>query len=108
MPEDVNAEAVKVDNEVKGQNSFVQQIFVETKKQALALVDEIANKSAELSVALKNVKRREQAVANKEMQLKQTLQSNDAMIKHDMLDEIIDKLTKEQMLKLGKDFFLNV
>lgn len=45
---------------------FVQQIFDETQKRALGLVDEISKKSAELSVALEKVKHREQLVTARE------------------------------------------
>lgn len=45
---------------------FVQQIFDETQKRALDLVDEISKKSAELSVALEKVNHREQLVTARE------------------------------------------
>lgn len=62
LPEEIITEAVKADKENYSENSFIQEIFAETQEKALSLVDEISKKSAELSVALENIKQRENQV----------------------------------------------
>ena len=62
LPEEVTAEAVVSDKENDSEASFIQEVFAETQERALLLVDEISKKSAELAVALEEVKKRESQV----------------------------------------------
>lgn len=62
LPEEVTAEAVKTDEQHNSEDTFIQKIFNETQEKALLLVDEISKKSAELAVALANIKQREDQV----------------------------------------------
>ena len=62
LPEEIKIEAVKADKENDSETSFIQEIFAETQEKALLLVDEISKKSAELAVALEEVKKRESQV----------------------------------------------
>lgn len=59
LPEEIKTESVKADKENYSEPSFIQDIFAEAQEKALLLVDEISKKSAELAVALEEVKKRE-------------------------------------------------
>lgn len=50
------------DKENDSEASFIQEVFAETQERALLLVDEISKKSAELAVALEEVKKRKSQV----------------------------------------------
>lgn len=62
LPKGITSEAVKADKENHSETTFIQEIFAETQEKALLLVDEISKKSAELAVALEEVKKRESQV----------------------------------------------
>lgn len=62
LPEEITAEAVVSDKETDSEASFIQEVFAETQERALLLVDEISKKSAELAVALEEVKKRESQI----------------------------------------------
>ena len=66
LPDNFEQEPIQAEPVEDSGISFVQQIFDETQKRALDLVDEISKKSAELSVALENVRQREQQVTVRE------------------------------------------
>lgn len=87
LPADYTQEAVKAENDHDQEKNFVQEIFDETQERALQLVDEISKKSAELSVALNNVKIREQRVSARE---------NDAKKEDLRLQSLQQKLNKQQ------------
>lgn len=70
MPEEIKTEAVKADKENDSETSFIQEIFAETQEKALLLVDEISKKSAELAVALEEVKKRESQVIARDNDLR--------------------------------------
>lgn len=70
LPEEIKTEAVKADKENYSETSFIQEIFAETQKKALLLVDEISKKSAELAVALEEVKKRENQVIARDNDLR--------------------------------------
>ena len=70
LPEEITTEAVKADKENYSENSFIQEIFAETQEKALSLVDEISKKSAELAVALEEVKKRESQVIARDNDLR--------------------------------------
>ena len=87
LPAGFIQEAVKAENDHDQEKSFVQEIFEETQERALQLVDEISKKSSELSVALNNVKIREQRVSARE---------NDAKKEDLRLQSLQQKLNKQQ------------
>lgn len=62
LPKEITTEAVKADKENHSETTFIQEIFAETQEKALLLVDEISKKSAELAIALEEVKKRESQV----------------------------------------------
>lgn len=62
LPKEITTEAVKADKENHSETTFIQEIFAETQEKSLLLVDEISKKSAELAVALEEVKKRENQV----------------------------------------------
>jgi len=62
LPKEITTEAVKADKENHSETTFIQEIFAETQEKALLLVDEISKKSAELAVALEEIKKRESQV----------------------------------------------
>lgn len=64
----ITQEPVKAVNENK-EVSFVQDIFEETQKQSMLLIDEITKKSMELSRQLEEVKKREEVCRQKEKEL---------------------------------------
>lgn len=66
LSEDIAQEAVKSEEYLDPESTFIQNIFDEMQERALLLVDEISKKSAELSVALENVKKRESQVSSRE------------------------------------------
>jgi len=66
LPEDVEISPVKSEDNNNSEKTFVQNIFEETQECALALVDEISKKSAELALALENLKKRELLVKERE------------------------------------------
>lgn len=66
LQEGITQEAVKAEEQSNPENNFIQCIFEETQERALLLVDEISKKSAELAIALKNVKTRENQVSTRE------------------------------------------
>lgn len=66
LPDNFEQEPIQAEPVEDSGISFVQHIFDETQKRALDLVDEISKKSAELSVALENVRQREQQVTARE------------------------------------------
>lgn len=70
LPEELTTEAVKADKENYSETSFIQEIFAETQEKALLLVDEISKKSAELAVALEEVKKRESQVIARDNDLR--------------------------------------
>ncbi|WP_243112765.1 MULTISPECIES: adenylate/guanylate cyclase domain-containing protein [Acutalibacteraceae] len=71
LSEDIAQEAVKSEEQLDPESTFIQNIFDETQEKALLLVDEISKKSAELSVALENLKKRESQVSSSEKILSQ-------------------------------------
>jgi len=71
LPDEVNIEPVLSDEAAEADTSFVQNIFDETEERALQLVDEISKKSAELSLALDKVKKREEQIQIRENQANQ-------------------------------------
>lgn len=109
LPADFTQEAVKAETDHDQEKSFVQEIFDETQERALQLVDEISKKSAELSVALNNVKIREQRVTAREndaikedlrlQSLQQALNKKQAGI------EKMDELVKENAYLIYKNIF---
>lgn len=109
LPADFAQEAVKAENNQNQEKSFVQEIFDETQERALQLVDEISKKTAELSVALNNVKIREQRVTAREndaikedlrlQSLQQALNKKQAGI------EKMDELVKENAYLIYKNIF---
>lgn len=111
LPADFVQEAVKAENDHNQDKSFVQEIFDETQERALLLVDEISKKSAELSVALNNVKDREQRVTARENDaskedlrlklLQQKLNSKQAEL------ERKDKATKIDAYQIYRSIFSN-
>ena len=111
LPADFTQEAVKAENDYDQEKSFVQEIFDETQECALQLVDEISKKSAELSVALNNVKIHEQRVTAREndakkedlrlQSLQQKLNSRQAEI------EKKDKSTKSDAYQIYLSIFSN-
>jgi len=66
LQEGITQEAVKAEEQSNPEINFIQNIFDETQERALLLVDEISKKSAELAIALKNVKMREDQVSIRE------------------------------------------
>lgn len=70
LPEETKTEIVKADKENYFETSFIQEIFAETQKKVLLLVDEISIKSAELVVALEEVKKRENQVIARDNDLR--------------------------------------
>lgn len=70
LPEEIKTEAVKADKENYSETSFIQEIFAETQEKALLLVDKISKKSAELAVALEEVKKRESQVIARDNDLR--------------------------------------
>lgn len=111
LPSDFAQEAIKAENDHNQEKSFVQEIFDETQEHALMLVDEISKKSAELSVALNNVRIREQRVTARENDaskedlrlklLQQKLNSKQAEIEKN------DKSTKADAYKIYRSIFSN-
>ena len=88
LPDGFAQEPVKAKNSPHEDKSFIQEIFDETQERALLLVDEIRKKSAELSVALNNVKDREQRV---------TARENDAQKENLRLNQWQTRLNEQQM-----------
>ena len=70
LPKEIKTEAVKADKENYSETSFIQEIFAETQEKALLLVDKISKKSAELAVALEEVKKRESQVIARDNDLR--------------------------------------
>ena len=92
--------------------TFIQEIFDETSERALALVDEISKKSAELSEKLKNVESKETQLNERENQLAQredSISVLESKYEFDMLLDFIEsvsyKLPDAQIQSLGKDYW---
>jgi class 3 adenylate cyclase len=66
--DDLDITPIKVTEEPTSEVTFIQDIFKETKSQALSIVDEIAQKSAALSMRLEELKKREEQLKIKENQ----------------------------------------
>ena len=71
LPDGIDAELVISEADNQGNVSVIEQIFQETKSEALTLIDDISKKSAELAIALENVKKREEQVKGRENQSNQ-------------------------------------
>jgi len=110
LAEDVEAEAVKADFAPSSPTSFVQQLFSEGRAEVTGFIDEISKKSAELTIALENIKRREaQAVEReKKVTVRENNQTQFELKKELELEEnyvydIAQNFTEEQIRQLGKD-----
>lgn len=69
LPDDFEQDPMQAEPAEDSGIDFVQQIFNETQKRAMDLVDEISKKSAELSVALEKVRQREQHITARENEM---------------------------------------
>lgn len=70
LPEKINVDPLTSDEEnIKTQQTFIQEIFEETKKEASELIDEIIEKSTELANKLNEIKSREKDLNEKERQI---------------------------------------
>jgi len=120
---------IKVTNDSSVSNTFIKSIFEETKKEALKLVDEISQKSAELSLKLDVANKREELLRKREytasqieMRLNQLesslkkkqeeLDLNAQRNREKLYQENIDIIQKAHckknfVLEMGKDFWLN-
>ncbi len=65
---DLDIIPIKIAEEETSETSYLQIIFEETKSKALSLIDEIAQKSADLSLKLEELKKREEQLKIKENQ----------------------------------------
>ncbi|OXS26172.1 MAG: hypothetical protein BI182_14935 [Acetobacterium sp. MES1] len=109
LPDNVNAELVIGEDEKDNGTSAIEQIFEETKAEALSLIDDISKKSAELSIALANIKKREE---NLEMRENQTSQKESRLSqKEQQLQDMQitleekDKRNHINEYNLNRDFF---
>ena len=130
LPEEIEAQAVKVDEKNQSEPTFIQEIFTETQEKALSLVDEISKKSAELAVALEEVKKRESQIIARDndsrkesirlQQWQNKLNSKQADVDHkeqqnkeaaySLHSSIFSKtFCKDSLIKLyGKDYWLEL
>lgn len=130
LPEDVQAELIVGEKENETNTSVIGQIFQEARSEALALIDDISKKSAELAVALEAVKMREEKIrlqesqnAQKETQLnqcQQQLQNKQANIEEKEKQNYIDEYNLNReffsvaypsdpvIKQIGKDFWIKL
>lgn len=127
LPNDITQEAVKSEYLPDSESTFIQSLFDETQERILLIIDEISKKSADLSIALEDVKKREEQVSEREsnssqesnrlQQWQQRLDSKQSVVdqkeKTNKLDEynIYKKLfesvhcKKQFAIEMGKDFW---
>lgn len=115
MPEEIDVEPV-VSNEEQGADaSFVQNIFDETERRALLIIDEISKKSAELTERKLELDEKEQALNDRECALnaRENNMGNNELKKEwtvvsSYIAKTTDKMSSEQIRSLGKDYWLSL
>lgn len=109
LPEEVTAEAVKMDEQHNSEATSIQKIFTEIQEKALLLVDEISKRSAELAVAIANIKQREdQVLARDNDSRKESIRLQQWQSRLDSKQADVDhkeQKNKEQAYSLHKSLF---
>ena len=114
LSDELTIEPIISEETTEADTSFVQSIFDETEKRAMHLVDEVSKKSAELSLALENVKKREQQVAEREKRI--LARENNQFLfelqcqletKIGYICDISSEFTYSQIQSMGKDYWNN-
>lgn len=91
---------------VEEKEDAAQVVFDDIKLRGKSFVQEFLTECANLTVKETDLIKREQELAKREQRLKATLLEAEADLLSDTLLELCDNFSEEQIMELGKDFFL--
>ncbi len=105
LDSEIKYEPVKAANENKD-ISFVQDVFEETQKRGKEFVDNFLKTYGDMKLKDFNLAKREESITKRENVLNKSILQNEIDVLSDCIRDIIDKLDRNQIQSLGKDFFI--